>query len=265
MLLIILDVHFEGDFPDSRCLNRDCKKCGSQNIHDYYAELLANEQVASSEVTYQMTLPGKNGSTKRCISCVQKQSTFKQFLSDFESDLATLASHLFRASWQLKSNYESSNGSVSTWGRRWGRTEVTNAIKMQYDLLRLINIKWAYLLKNEGKSGEIKACKYLLKLVKMEWSEKVTKLARSTLTQRQFTKGKEIPSPEDIRQISEYVINDLKKTKFEENAECFKSIVNLVQARLLMYNKRRSGEIDGIRYYISCFYNFSSGGSCVML
>ena len=92
----------------------------------------------------------------------------------------------------------------------------SNAMKMQYDILRLINIKWAYLLKNEGKSGEIKTCKYLLKLMKMEWSEKVTKLARSILTQRLFTKGKEIPSPEDIRQISQYVINDLKRPSLKK-------------------------------------------------
>jgi hypothetical protein len=48
--------------------------------------------------------------------------------------------------------------------------------------------------------------------------------------------------------MNEYVIEEISKTELEASREVFKKVSCLVQTRLLMYNKRRSGEIDAIRY-----------------
>ncbi|XP_071121847.1 uncharacterized protein [Mytilus edulis] len=123
----------------------------------------------------------------------------------------------------------------------------SNAIKLKYDLVRMVNIKWAYLVKNSGSKEEKKTCKELLQLITVEWSEKVTKIARSVLTTRKLTHEREIPAPEDIRKINEYIINQLEKTELQASADTYRLVATLTETRLLMYNKRRSGEIDSIR------------------
>ena len=119
--------------------------------------------------------------------------------------------------------------------------------KMKYDLQRMTNIKWAYLLKNKGSGAEMKECKDL-RWIEIEWSEKVTRIAKSVIFERKLLNTKEIPSPEDVKAMNEYVIEEISKTESEASREVFKKVSCLVQTRLLMYNKRRSGEIDAIRY-----------------
>lgn len=93
----------------------------------------------------------------------------------------------------------------------------------------------------------MKECKDLLRWIEIEWSEKVTRIARSVIFERKLLNTKEIPSPEDVKAINECIIEEISKTELEASREVFKKVSCLVQTRLLMYNKR-SGEIDAIRY-----------------
>ncbi|CAG2245278.1 unnamed protein product [Mytilus edulis] len=92
----------------------------------------------------------------------------------------------------------------------------SNAIKLKYDLVRMVNIKWAYLVKNSGSKEEKKTCKELLQLITVEWSEKVTKIARSVLTTRKLTHEREIPAPEDIRKINELKDYAIRRTDLND-------------------------------------------------
>lgn len=95
---------YEGEFPNEDCLNQTCKKCGPSKIKEYYEGLI--EEFGEKEIEYhrweRIKLLRKNNKMKDCMSCIQKKKTFKQFLVNFQKDVKPLASHLFRASWQLK-------------------------------------------------------------------------------------------------------------------------------------------------------------------
>ena len=117
----------------------------------------------------------------------------------------------------------------------------SNAIKLKYDLKRLVDMIYAYLLKNNKEGREVSDAKRFTKLMSLEWSERVTKLARTVLQQRKLSEKKELPSPEDIETLTRHLISQL--TKIELVPELFQTISRLCQTRLLIYNKRRTGEL----------------------
>ncbi|VDI46116.1 Hypothetical predicted protein [Mytilus galloprovincialis] len=120
----------------------------------------------------------------------------------------------------------------------------SNGIKIKYDLRRMITARWAITVKKDVHSLCAKELKTCLELIKMEWGERITKLARSVLVRRSFQVKHDLPSPEDIRKLTSYLIECLKAVDLKE--ENYSRIVQLSQTRILMYNKRRSGEVDAI-------------------
>ncbi|XP_069120721.1 uncharacterized protein [Argopecten irradians] len=123
----------------------------------------------------------------------------------------------------------------------------SNAIKLKYDIERMVNCKWAYIVKNKGSEGDLEAqdCQSFLNLMKVEWREKVTVLARAVLSRRKYDQVKELPSPHDIQIITKYLTHSLKATPL--TPEMFRRIVILAETRLLLYNKRRTGELEVIK------------------
>lgn len=131
----------------------------------------------------------------------------------------------------------------------------SNAIKLKYDIRRVVSAKWALLVKEDPHSLEAKEMQTCLELIRLEWGERLTKLARATLVRRSFRLKKELPTPEDVMKLSTHLVNELKTIDLVP--ENYKRIVQLTQTRLLLYNKRKSGEIDLIRYVIftTCLFN----------
>ncbi len=86
-----------------------------------------------------------------------------------------------------------------------------------------------------------------MKLIETEWSEKVTRFARMVLAQRQREVGQHIPAPDDIKELNEYLTGELKTAPMRKQLPDFQQAVRLAQTKLLLYNKRMSGEIDAIR------------------
>ena len=124
----------------------------------------------------------------------------------------------------------------------------SNAIKLKYDLTRLVNAKWGYALKNlekETADNNIEDCRNFLHLMKVEWSERVTKLARAVLDERRLLANANelIPDPEDIAKLSTHLKQELSNVTQSQE---YRHLAIYTQARLLVYNKRRSGEIDAV-------------------
>ena len=115
----------------------------------------------------------------------------------------------------------------------------SNAIKLKYDIRRLVNAKYAYLLKRDQTGTD---CKSFLQLMKIQWAEKVTKLARTVLQKRKLIERKELPSPADIEKMTRYTTKKLAATPLTK--ENYWDILKLTQTRLLLFNKRRSGELE---------------------
>ena len=125
----------------------------------------------------------------------------------------------------------------------------SNAIKLGYDIMRMINIKLGISLRRSYERDIVNKCYDLLTLFRNEWNDKVKRKASSVLIDRALTKTgtSGLPSPDDVKKLTDHLTNALKNLKLNENADGFTRASNLLQARLLLYNKRRSGEIDCIR------------------
>lgn len=122
----------------------------------------------------------------------------------------------------------------------------SNAIKLKYDIIRMLNSKWAFIVKKTNESNEhAQECQAFLKLMDVEWKEKVSVLAHAVLNRRRYEIVKELPSPEDIQSLTQHLVKALTKTPCE--TENFQKMVVLAQARLLLYNKRRTGELEVIK------------------
>lgn len=98
------------------------------------------------------------------------------------------------------------------------------------------------LLKRTQNAEELQT---LLELISLEWGERITKLARAVLVRRNLSVQKELPAPADVEKLTKYIISEMKTTPLTE--ENYFRIAQLTQTRLLLYNKRRSGEIEGAR------------------
>ena len=87
----------------------------------------------------------------------------------------------------------------------------SNAIKLKYDIRRLIDSKWGHIVKAVGNENgpEAQECNTLITLMDKEWKENVTDLARSVLNRRTFDEKKELPSPEDIEKITKHLTKEL--------------------------------------------------------
>ncbi|XP_071149521.1 uncharacterized protein [Mytilus edulis] len=123
----------------------------------------------------------------------------------------------------------------------------SNAIKLKYDINRLICSKWGFIVEKSGNgnSKEALECETILNQITRQWKEKVTTTARNVLNLRKYQEKKELPSPEDIRDITEFLVKELKELPL--TSDNFHRVVSLAQARLLLYNKRRSGELEVIK------------------
>jgi len=77
---------------------------------------------------------------------------------------------------------------------------------------------------------------------------KVAKKATVTLQTRRFNSEKSLPNPDDLVRLQAHVKEGLKELKLAETGcpETYRRAVELCQTRLLLYNKRRSGEIEAI-------------------
>lgn len=112
--------------------------------------------------------------------------------------------------------------------------------------IKVINEKWARIqIRETPDPDEAHSCDTFLRLMNIKWTERVTKMARTVLVQRSFIKEVEIPSPDDIKTLTEHICKELPILNLQNYVEStYKRAVVLCQARLVLYNKRRSGEID---------------------
>lgn len=76
------------------------------------------------------------------------------------------------------------------------------------------------------------------------WKTKVTKLARKVLFERKLGKTEKLPSPKDLEKLGMYLKNQLRNAELDRNEVTwieYKELMKYSQARLLIYNRRRSG------------------------
>ena len=86
----------------------------------------------------------------------------------------------------------------------------------------------------------------LLWLMKKQWSTEVTTVARNILRERRQKRTVKAPSEDDLRKLAEFLKTALAALDLS-NTGNYRKCAQLVLARLLVYNKRRSGELEQTR------------------
>lgn len=92
----------DAQFPAEKCLSRNCTECNTDGRKDFLKEKIANH--GDKKLTWYkwqyITMEDECDNNKRITSCVQQESTFAEFIPEFQDDLQNYPSHAFRAKWQ---------------------------------------------------------------------------------------------------------------------------------------------------------------------
>ncbi|VDI57024.1 Hypothetical predicted protein [Mytilus galloprovincialis] len=147
----------------------------------------------------------------------------------------------------------------------------TAAIKIGFDLLRLANLKIGEAMRGKSDENlrkevrekyakEREDAEDFLRLMKMEWSNKVTRIANKILRERRMAKVSENPTPEDLQTMAEHLGEKIRNIslKLEDASPTHvKELQTYVLSKLLLYNKRRSGELE--QMLLTNYHNRSKG------
>ena len=119
----------------------------------------------------------------------------------------------------------------------------SNAIKLSYDLKRLGSIMLAMAIK-QGDDKKRRDAKDFLHLMNICWTNK---LAKVTLDERKFNSKKPLPMPGDVQKLARYNQEQLNSLDLHDNTyTTFRRAVILAEARLVLYNRRRVGELQAM-------------------
>ncbi|XP_070183875.1 uncharacterized protein [Littorina saxatilis] len=124
----------------------------------------------------------------------------------------------------------------------------SNPIKLEFEIQRLLDIKWAMLVKKGAPQEALQEVTNLSKLFEKEYSRRVSRKAKNILTTRNLTVSQDVPNPETIEKLTLYLRGELERYNKEGDGGewTFAKLAVLVQARLILFNKRRSFELDSI-------------------
>ncbi|XP_077869847.1 uncharacterized protein LOC144362389 [Saccoglossus kowalevskii] len=99
---ITLCDYSQQDLPNAKCLDRKCDNCSPHLLSDHLQEALTN--TSNDKITWYrwqyIIVETEGGIKKRMTSCVPHITTFREFITEMESDLVRYPGHAFRATWQ---------------------------------------------------------------------------------------------------------------------------------------------------------------------
>ena len=126
----------------------------------------------------------------------------------------------------------------------------SNAIKLSYDIQKLCYIKQTKAIdfpdKVKGEQDR-KLVKRFLEKFTIHWGNDVKKRARHVLRDRKLNTTVQLPDPEDIAKLADYMQDLMKSTEKPTTPSDFKQLQNYVLARLISFNRRRPGEVQVLK------------------
>ena len=123
----------------------------------------------------------------------------------------------------------------------------SNVLKIGYHLKELTNLKESSAL-IKSKADEAADASNMKKLLDKNWCAEISAVAVATQSQNRFNKSTNLPIPGDMEKLSRYIIDEIEQMEVEGemSADKYKRIVQLTLSRLLLYNKRRPGELEAM-------------------
>lgn len=122
----------------------------------------------------------------------------------------------------------------------------SNALKLGYAIKELADLKCTEAQMDGDVEGVDEATDFR-KLVSRRWCPDISALACATISEGRFNKIQVLPEPEDLQKLSQYLLSETKKLSNNEwEKDDFKRGVTVVEAYLLLFNKRRPGELESV-------------------
>ena len=123
----------------------------------------------------------------------------------------------------------------------------SNAIKLGFEIKRLVGAKKGYAIRTANRAMR-DDCADFLELMESEWSVRVTKQARLLLIERAMHKRDNMPDPQDIENLTKYMVTEISKIDLsDQSTSNYRHIAQLALARLISFNRRRTGEVQAIK------------------
>ncbi|XP_033725242.1 uncharacterized protein LOC117315207 [Pecten maximus] len=123
----------------------------------------------------------------------------------------------------------------------------SNAIKLGHDIKRLVSAKLAKALM-AGNACKKKEAEEFLKLMEIEWGLRVTKLARIILNERAFNRDRNLPIPDDVRKLAEYMQHEILNLDLKTcSLSNYRKVAVATLARVTLFNRRRCHEVQAMK------------------
>ncbi|XP_053383094.1 uncharacterized protein LOC123541349 [Mercenaria mercenaria] len=119
------------------------------------------------------------------------------------------------------------------------------ALKIVEDLKKMVAAKIAYAAKSRDFQAREEG-KLFDDFLTNEWKAKVKNQAAELLKQRQLKKKDPLPDPQDIATLTKFLIENLETIKLDSDITVYRRVVLLTEARLLLYNRQRPGELESL-------------------
>ena len=99
------------DPPRLQCLNRTCDACGTNAVVDHFRPItdVHKDRLVTWHKWEYVTI-SKKDQIKRCISCVVRETSLEDLVTELASDMSQYSAHIYRASWQIQQMTECLNG-----------------------------------------------------------------------------------------------------------------------------------------------------------
>ena len=126
----------------------------------------------------------------------------------------------------------------------------SNAIKLSYDIARLVSVKVTSCIVEGNKAlaeKTRKETKRFMEMFKYNWSTDVKKRARHVLRERKLNQKVELPDPNDIAKLANHMQKRMQQSVRPKTYDEYKELQYDTLARLIAFNRRRPGELQVMR------------------
>ncbi|KAJ8313890.1 hypothetical protein KUTeg_008451, partial [Tegillarca granosa] len=125
--------------------------------------------------------------------------------------------------------------------------------------------KAAFILKTQageiGDSSQIERVKIFLDMYKDEYVERVSSVARESLSTAKFNKIQLLPIVEDVAKLSKYMESEIERiiqdVSDSDKLYSYTRLCKIVLAQVILFNRKRSGEAERLRKndFLKCAIN----------
>lgn len=119
------------------------------------------------------------------------------------------------------------------------------ALKLGHALKKCLNIHRGMALRN-GDLRKNELCMSFLQLMEMEWNNKISSCALSTMNKRKFNHKELLPLTEDLLILTKFLNQEIErltnKLSLDVDYKTWRTLASCALTRIILFNKKRSGE-----------------------